>query len=231
MVSPTYVPVVQNGVPLTPSELHVTGDVDIDGYTVMEGAQTNGDFAVLGTLTASGLRVPGGMFYPQDHGLEAWTHDPFGAASSAAAVSGTLYLVKLMIRRAVTVDTLAWVVSTPAVTPTAGQNSVGLYSSAGTRLVSANVDASTTSSGSKLTAIGATALTPGFVWAAFLFNAATPPVLLRGSSFESSPSINLPNSAGRAVVNGAGLTALPASVTPASGTTAGCLTFWAGVAE
>ena len=257
MADPTYVPVVQNGGPLNPTTLTVSGlatfngAVDVNGYTTMEGGQFNGDMTVFGTTTAaqvnaSGLdvsgaqitvggsdyRLPANEFGPQDHGLETWTHDPYLAASSAIAVNGTLYLVKLNVRRAVTLDTVWWVVGTAGATPVAGQNLVGLYSSAGTLLASANVDADISSSGTKSTAITAQALAANsFVWVAFLFNATTAPTLLRGSSFESSPNINLAAASRRACVNGTALTALPASITPASNSTSGSLTYFAALSE
>jgi hypothetical protein len=175
------------------------------------------------------LRAADG-FAAADHGLETWTHDPYYAQSSLIAVNGTAYFVRLNIRRSVTVDTIHWVIATAGATPTANQNQVGLYSSTGTRLAVTTVDASISSSGSKATAITAQALTAGtFVWVAFLFNAATPPTLLRGSSFATSPSINLTAATARAVVNGTGLTALPASITPASNSFTNNATYWAGL--
>ena len=169
-------------------------------------------------------------FAATDHGLETWTHDPYPPQNSQIATNGTLYLVRLNVRRDVTVDAIHWVVTTNGATPTSTQNQVGLYSSAGTRLAVTNVDASISSSGSKATAITAQALTAGtFVWAGFLFNAGTAPTLLRGSTFSTSPSVNLTASAGRAVVAGTGLTALPASITPASNSFTNNATFWAGL--
>lgn len=193
---------------------------------------SDGSVTATGSVTAGadGIAMPPGMFLPEDHGLAAWTHDPYGAASSSIAVNGTVYLIRLPVRRDVTVDTIHWAVTTAATTPTAGQNEVGLYSAAGTRLAAVNVDSDTSSSGSKESTITAQALTAGtYVYAAFLFNAATPPTLLRGSSFESSPSINLAASAGRAVVAATGQTTLPASVTPGTFTFTNNKTYFAGL--
>lgn len=169
-------------------------------------------------------------FAATDHGLETWTHDPYGPQNTQIATNGTAYFVRLNIRRAVTVDTIHWVVITGGATPTAGQNQVALYSSAGTQLAVTNVDASISGSGSKATAITAQALTAGsFVWVAFLFNAGTAPTLLRGSTFSTSPSVNLTAATGRSVVNGTGLTALPASITTASNSFTNNVTFWAAL--
>jgi hypothetical protein len=208
------------------------GDVNLQRSGV--GAlSTNGSLTASGLVTAGtgATRLPTGDFSPQDHGLESWTHDPFAAASSASAVNGTMYVVKLMVRRAVTIDTLWWVVSTGATTPTAAQNWIGLYNSSGTKLTDTDISTASGSGGTKSTAITAQVLSPGFYWVAFLFNAATPPVLLRGSSFESSPSINLGTSALRSAVAGTALTTLPASFTPGSLTTTGNLTLFSAASE
>lgn len=178
---------------------------------------------------AAGIRLPQAEFTPQDHGLEAWSHDPYYPASSVIAVNGRIYAVKMPIRRAVTIDTLWWSVATAGATPTAGQNWVGLYSSAGARLAQTGVDGDISSTGGKATAITAQALTAGFVWQLFLFNAATAPTLVRGSSFESAPNLNLPTNGLRAAVVASGQTALPASFDPATLSSNGALTFFAGL--
>jgi hypothetical protein len=206
MPSPSYVPLIATG-----------RSVEFASVTVAD------------TITVGG-RLLGADPLPGDHGFETWTHDPYYPASSVIAVAGRVYVVKLPIRRAVTVDTIWWSVATAGVTPTAGQNEVGLYSSAGVRLASTNVDGAISSTGGKSTAIAPQALTPGFVWVAFVFNAATAPTLVRGSSFETTPNLNLPTAALRAAVAVAGpVTALPASFDPATLTTNGCLTFLAAL--
>jgi hypothetical protein len=210
MPSPSYVPLLANGRPITPSTVTASGAVNA------------------GTVVTAGGKLLGADFQPSDHGFESWTHDPYAAASSVIAVNGRAYACKLMTRRAFTLSSLWWSIATAGVTPTAGQNEVGIYDPSGTRLASANVDADISSSGTKETALAA-ALTAPFVWAAFLFNAATAPTMVRGSSFEGTPSVNLGATARRAAVIASGLTALPASFDPATLTTTNCLTFWAGL--
>lgn len=252
MADPTYVPVVQNGGPLTPTTLTVSGQatfqgpaefddtvnfgnaVTFDNTTSFTEPATFSDGISTNTLAASGVITSGGQllgadFTPADHGFETWSHDPFFPASSVIAVNGRIYAVKLPIRRARTIDALWWAVATAGATPTAGQNEVGLYTSAGVRLASTNVDAQISSTGPKSTTIAASAVTPGFVWQLFLFNAATAPTLVRGSSFESTPNINLPTAALRSAVVASGATALPASFDPATLTTSGNLTFFAAL--
>lgn len=210
MPSPSYVPLIRSG----------------PGFDV-EFANV----AVSGVVTSGG-RLIGADPQPGDHGFETWSHDPYYPASSVIAVNGRIYAIKLPIRRQCTIDTLWWSVATAGATPTADQNWVGLYSSSGTRLQQTNVDAAISSTGGKPTGITAQGLTPSvdpFVWQLFLFNAATPPTLVRGSSFETTPNLNLPTAGLRAAVVASGQTALPASFNPATLTSNGCLTFLAAL--
>lgn len=177
----------------------------------------------------SGALFPSGEWQPTDHGLNAWAFDPSLVANSTVATSGTLYLTRLPVRAAVTVTSLWWAVVTAGATPTAGQNWVGLYDSTGNRLVQAGVDGAVTSTGPKQTAVTATALTPGYVWLAFLFNGATNPAVGAASNFVTIPNMNLSGASLRWAVNGTGRTALPTSITPGSNTTTGSNNYWAAI--
>jgi hypothetical protein len=98
----------------------------------------------------------------------------------------------------------------------AGQNFVGLYDSSGNRLVSVGVDARVASTG-LFTETASQALTPGYYWFGMLFNATTAPSVYRSQSLNGTlVNTNLAVSQARWVTNGTGLTALPASITPAS---------------
>ncbi|WP_371591257.1 hypothetical protein [Streptomyces sp. NBC_00470] len=196
------------------------------GQSAATGFQVDTD----GVMTSGGQLLPVSVASPQDHGMQAWTHDPYGGSSSALTVNGRIYLVKIAIRRACTVSTIWWSIGTPGAAPTGGQSFVGLYSSAGTRLATTNVDASVAGSGAQSTAITAQSLAAdSFVWVAFVFNAGTPPTLVRGSSFESTPNIGLTAATLRSAVNGSG-TSLPASITPGSNSTTNSLALFAGLA-
>lgn len=196
-------------------------------------SSTQGDFTADGDITAGGIITSNGVLLnsemgPADHGFETWTHDPYAASSSVAAVNGRIYAVKLPLRRTRTLASMWWAIASSGVTPTAGQNFVGVYTPAGVQLNSLNVDANVTGSGPQESVFSA-ALNTSFVWSLFLFNAATPPTLVRGSSFEGTPNINLPTNARRAAVVASGATALPASFDPATLTTTNCLTFFAAL--
>jgi hypothetical protein len=163
-------------------------------------------------------RVGTGITNPGDQGMTGWSFDPASVVAGSATISGVLYLVKLIIPRNDTVNKLYWYLTNSAVTPTAGQNEVGIIDSVGNRLVAANVDASLTPAGLKVITLADTAVTAGFVWAAMVFNAATPPSLARGTSISSGSLTNagLLPAAYRFATNGTGRTSIPASITPGS---------------
>ncbi|MCI0690090.1 MAG: hypothetical protein L0Y54_23065 [Sporichthyaceae bacterium] len=106
-----------------------------------------------------------------------------------------------------------------ATTPTGGQNFVGLYSPAGTRLASVGVDSDITTTGVKTTTVGPVKVPAGFVWAAFLFNAVTPPQMHRSQTgLLNRHNVGLPVERYRFARAGTGLTSLPASIDPAANT-------------
>jgi hypothetical protein len=170
---------------------------------------------------------------PVNHGFTGWTYDPALAQNVSLLTNGTVYLSKVHIPEDVTVTKLYWWVTTAAATATAGQNFVGLYSSAGTRLATTNVDAVITSTGLKTTTITGQALTAGgFVWVAMVFNAATAPTVARATGsggLATAVNAGLTSSTYRFATNGTAQTSLPASITPSSNTAAGFAGPWAAV--
>jgi hypothetical protein len=171
-----------------------------------------------------------GDYHPADHGLAAWAYDPASAVNTTVVTNGTVYLVKMTVPRSVTVTRILWHVGVAAATPTAGQNHLGLYNSAGTRLATAGVDGDITSTGLKSTTITGQAVTAGDYWVGLVFNAATPPGLARTTGLAGSAGlINAGLSAAgyRFATNGAGQTALPASLTP--GSNAQGIPLWAAI--
>lgn len=226
----TYVAVV--GGYLHVATAPINDDATNNTFTVSDVGTAIGTTSSM-VRTAANIDVAGralGIPTPRDHGLVAWTADPGSSNSSSAPVNGTLYLCAVYIHRVVSVTKIYWVINTPGAAPTASQNFVGLYNSAGTLLASTGVDASVTSAATHATTISATALTPGFYWVSFLFNAATPPVLSRSTSLaQGINSVGQAAATQRFATNGTGRTSMPASITPgANGTTQN--TFWAAVA-
>jgi hypothetical protein len=158
---------------------------------------------------------------PADHNMIAWSYAPELATGSLVVPVGNLMLIKLKINVSVPITSIWWGIVTAGVSPVAGQNEVAIYSSAGTKLTSVNVDASIISTGIKQTTF--TAITPaaGFIWVSFLFNAATNPVLPRATSLGiAAQLINAGLTAANYVygIGGTTQTVSPSSITPTSNT-------------
>lgn len=184
------------------------------GAVAATGAQT-----VTGPLDVDGNAL--GEASPDSHGLLAWSYDPSGAVNALELTSGTVYLVKLHIARTAAVTKLYWWMPVAGASLVAGQNFGGLYSSAGTRLVAADADATVTASaGLQTLTLSSTTLTAGtFVWAALLFNAATEPTLAYASGATGATTalnVGLTAATYRYATGGTSQTSLPASITPAS---------------
>jgi hypothetical protein len=172
------------------------------------------------------------QFGPADHGLISWAYDPSVPTTNTQPVNGTVYLVKLLLRHEAEISNVVWAVGTAGADPTAGQNEVGVYGSDGTRLAVANVDDDISSIGLKTTPVTPVTAGPGFVWAGFVFNAGTPPNLLRGEDFSGlirAGNVGLAAETLRWAINGTAQTALPATRTPASNATSTFCGPWAAL--
>jgi hypothetical protein len=155
---------------------------------------------------------------PADQNLLAWSFDPSAVTSGSLTTNGVLYLVRLIPRDG-TATKIYWYVTNSAVTATAGQNEVGIFNSSGTRLASTNVDSVITAAGLKQTTISDQTISGSpMLWAAFVFNAATPPTLARSTTVSSGTltNVGLTTAVYRYATNGTGRTAIPSSITPSS---------------
>jgi len=172
-------------------------------------------------FTVNGVGVTPNIILPSDHGLTAWAYDPAtGCNNPMLAVNGTMYLSTLSFRVTTTINKLWYMAGAAGVTPTSGQNWVGLYTAAGARVASGAADSLVTLFNA---AVGVTLATPyvvapGKYWVAMLFNAATPPTMSR-----TTASINAFNNGAitsaasyRFATNGTLQTTLPASITPSA---------------
>lgn len=179
---------------------------------------------IMGDLAQSG-------FNPVDLGYKAWTHDPEHSGSNGTALtSGTVRWVRLpRLTRAESLTGLGFVLGAAAVTPTAGQCFVALYTLAGSRVaVSGDVGAQMTGTGLirfPFTGVYAAAATD-FV-ACLLFNGTTGPQLggsyAGGISSVVNSDLTLFN---LRVANGpTAQTSMPASISSAALTGVGAGTF------
>jgi hypothetical protein len=216
--------------PTTHKTSHATGGGD--ALTAADiGALPVAGGTISGNLAVSGYAL--GSDSPASHGAAAWCYDPALAVNSTQVTAGSLYLVRVNIAAAVNVTKLYWWVGNQGSSPTAGQNLVGLYNSAGTLLASATVDSDVTSAGLKTTTVTAQALTGGaFYWVGLLFNGSVPPTLTRASGWTGvgvAASLGLSAAGYRFAINGTGRTSLPSTITPASNTATDFAGPWAAV--
>lgn len=196
------------------------GQSGVTSLNVASGGVTaTGNSTLTGALDVDGYAL--GEVTPDAQNLVAWTYDPIGAVNNIVLTNGTIYLAKLHIPRTVAVTKLYWWMSVAGVTPTAGQNFGGLYDSAGTRLATADADATVTATaGLQTLTIASTALTANtFVWAALVFNAGTAPTIQYGSGATGTTTAcnaGLTAANYRFATNGTSQTSLPTTRTPAS---------------
>lgn len=165
----------------------------------------------------------------QDSGFKAWAYDTTIANNTGLAVTGTIYFIKMPLRVATTVTSLATIVPTVGATLTAGQNGMAVYSNAGS-LLGQTADTSTSWStlpaGSRihplLTPLN---LSPGYYYVALMSNGTTPATFARGAAQTAAgQSIN----GSLRFLNTTGNTSFPASFTPGSATLE-LTTRWAGM--
>lgn len=162
-----------------------------------------------------------------DAGAIAWTADPMYAWQLAGRiVTGVLHIMAVYVKSSVTTNNGIVAVGNAGSSINAGQAFAALYNAAGTRVaVTAAQDTTWNSVGLKVMPWASpAALTPGLYWIGLIAAGATLPTFL--SSVASAPGqtyVDMVNfgttvSTLRYGVNGSGLTAAPASITPASNT-------------
>jgi len=182
--------------------------------------------------TDNNLSVAGnalGIIKPSNHGLVAWTFDPANVSTGKAGTAGTVYLAAVQVNQAMTATKILWGINTQGATITSGQNFVGLYNSAGSRLATVGVDARVTTTG-MFTETISVAVTPGLYWVAFVFNATTMPQVYRGQDLNATlmnAGISS-NALLRYATNGTSQTSLPSSITPSSNASAQ-FAYWAAI--
>lgn len=190
--------------------------VDSTGaQTQVSSGGTNTSFPNI-SVTGNALGIP----TPANIGYVAWTADPATVTGGQLATNGTVYLASVYIPVATTLTKLSWGTGTTGITATSGQNFVGLYNSAGTRLASVNVDTHATATAGLFTETISVAVTPGHYWVGFVFNCSTAPSPYRNNFVNGTLVNGSVVSAGnlRYATNGTSQTSLPTSITPSSNT-------------
>lgn len=178
------------------------------------GAAASRDY-VTTSLDARDINAP----RPASHNLIAWAQDPINTAASAALTLGTLYLTRVSFRHAALITSAWFVCPTSAGAPTTVE--VSLFTADGVRrALSANVASSFTTTGAKKIDFAAP-YTPAdpvnFVWVGILAVGGTTFNLTRCTSTSSSVlNLNLAAASSRFATAGTGLSATPASFTPAN---------------
>ena len=172
---------------------------------------------------------------PADNGLLTANYDMQAASVSSTITAGTVFLLKLQIRQAMTISALQFqAIGSASGTPNV---LVGLYSPVGTLLTgSGNVGAQFVTPNQAdiscpLTSPQSLAAST-WVWAAILSNSggggaqAQPNRAVSASA--ATRSLNLTPATARFAINGTGQTALPLSITPAGNIISGSLDIWVG---
>lgn len=166
---------------------------------------------------------------PADQGLVAWSSDPSGSSATTLLVNGTLYLIKAQVRKPTLTTGASLLLVTAGATPVIGQNFAAAYSPAGLLLGSGSGDvAFYGATGEVLVPFAAPQVVPaGGYWVAILANAVTPPTFRSGPATTAGANVHGVGATLRYATNGAGLTALPGSISPAANVPTGVT--WAGL--
>lgn len=152
----------------------------------------------------------------------AWTMDPCQASSSNTPLSGAISINLVYVNALSTVTNFLCSVLTAGSGLTAGQNLVGIYNAAGTRVgISADQSTAWTTTGNKTAALTMTGpLEPGYYYLAFLTVGTTPPKFYGGSAVNAVQNINFASAPFRFSFL-SGQTSLPTTITPSSFSAAG----------
>jgi hypothetical protein len=213
----------------------------ITGYATLAAAQSDDVLPIVDvhdtSMAASGTtkQIPVSALVPMpwvpgDNNLLVASGDPAAQTTANVAVAGTLYLIKLRARTAMTLSSL-WFLMAVAGSGTSTGSFAGVYSLTGSRLTgSADIAAGFQATAPPQCALSSPQpLAAGTdVWAAVLLNMPVMPQLRSGVGNTGSPvNVGLIPATARWATNGTGLSALPSSFTPSANNTTG-LTFWCG---
>ena len=215
------------------------GALQLDGtaaHILADGTQAAG---ANGGPPDSGHIHPADFWLPGDNGLLAACGELAGYLSSSSILTaGTIYAVKIPVRKPFTATNTVWAVASSG-SGTSTQSFTALLSPAGAILSGSSDIGAKFVSGGSLPACPLTtpqALTPGttaFVWAVLLLNlGTTQPTLFKAGGTGSVGALNggtTSTTFRHGTYTSLSQTALPGSFTPGSNLTAGGFTFFAAL--
>ncbi|MEV1096491.1 hypothetical protein AB0I87_13600 [Streptomyces sp. NPDC049952] len=172
---------------------------------------------------------------PADQGLISWSFDPSAAVNFSAPLGGSVYLVKVILRRAATISKVVLHTVAAGSGLTANQNYAGLYTTSGTRVgVTASQSSAWTTANNTLSmALTASySASAGAYYVAFVANGSVRPGFVSGSNLgtaRTAGNANLTSSGYRYCIGATGQTSLPTNISISSATP-DANAYWAGLA-
>jgi hypothetical protein len=171
--------------------------------------------------------------HPARHGLLEWYFDPNLSTTGSALTSGTIYLMKISPQYNTSINNVVLVLNgTVATNLTSGQNLVGIYDDAGTRIaVSADQSSNWLTTGTKTISVGSTSLLSSrdYFVAVLAVGTATMPSMARLSQSSGIVNVGQTNATQKVSVNGTSQTSLPASLTLSSNSGTNVIAIWVGL--
>ncbi|WP_432101027.1 hypothetical protein [Streptomyces sp. WAC 04229] len=177
----------------------------------------------------------GNQWGPADQGLKAWSFDPSVAGFSSAPVGGSVYLIRIKLRKAATVSKVVLMTVAAGSGLTANQNYAGLYTSSGTRVgVTASQSSAWTTANNTLSMslTSSYSAAAGDYYVAFVANGSTRPGFVCATTLGATRTpgnANLSSGGYRYCIGATGQTTLPSSLSIASATP-DANAYWVGLA-
>ncbi|MFE0451592.1 hypothetical protein ACFW2D_09925 [Streptomyces sp. NPDC058914] len=177
----------------------------------------------------------GNQWGPADQGLKAWSFDPSLAVNVSAPVGGSVYLIRVKLRKATTISKVVMFTVAAGSGLTANQNYAGLYTASGTRVgITANQSSAWTTANNTLSMslTSAYSAAAGDYYIAFVSNGSTRPGFVCGTelgAIRTAGNANLSSGGYRYCIGATGQTSLPSSISIASATP-DTNAYWVGLA-
>ncbi|MER6112437.1 hypothetical protein [Streptomyces hirsutus] len=177
----------------------------------------------------------GNQWGPADQGLKAWSYDPSVAGFQSAPVGGSVYLIRVKLRKAATISKIVMMTVAAGSGLTANQNYAGLYTASGTRVgVTANQASAWTTANNTLSMnlTSSYSAAAGDYYVAFVSNGSTRPGFVCATTLGATRTpgnANLSSGGYRYCIGATGQTSLPSSLSIASATP-DANAYWVGLA-